>query len=260
MILRRVIQHFREQEWTAIAIDFLIVVFGVFIGLQVSNWNDNRETHRRAEEFSERLTEDLRYEAWSYEYLIDYNKDVRSAARTALNSLSGKTVLSDEQFLINVYRATQYKYNDRSRATFDELISTGDIGLIEDDTLRRTAIFLYTTTLIDVIADEGRSAPLRGIFRRNVSAHVQEALLDHCGDRYAPAMDYEAISGSLAYECSLDLPVSELSAAADILRASDGLLEALQIRFADVETAITDLEKVNADVHAELKDIAGRAK
>jgi len=28
MILRRVIEHFRKQEWTAIAIDFLIVVVG----------------------------------------------------------------------------------------------------------------------------------------------------------------------------------------------------------------------------------------
>ncbi len=30
MILRRVIGHFRRQEWTAIAIDFVIVVVGVF--------------------------------------------------------------------------------------------------------------------------------------------------------------------------------------------------------------------------------------
>ena len=28
MILRRVIQHVKKQEWTAIALDFVIVVFG----------------------------------------------------------------------------------------------------------------------------------------------------------------------------------------------------------------------------------------
>ncbi len=42
MILRRVITHFRKQEWTAIAIDFVIVVAGVFVGLQVNNWNAAR--------------------------------------------------------------------------------------------------------------------------------------------------------------------------------------------------------------------------
>ncbi len=43
MILRRVIAHFRKQEWTAIALDFLIVVVGVFVGLQVNNWNTERQ-------------------------------------------------------------------------------------------------------------------------------------------------------------------------------------------------------------------------
>jgi len=46
MILRRVIKHFRNQEWTAIAIDFLIVVVGVFVGLQVSNWSNAQQDRR----------------------------------------------------------------------------------------------------------------------------------------------------------------------------------------------------------------------
>jgi len=39
MILRRVIEHVKKQEWTAVFLDFVIVVLGVFVGLQVSNWN-----------------------------------------------------------------------------------------------------------------------------------------------------------------------------------------------------------------------------
>lgn len=42
MILRRVIQHVKKQEWTAIWIDLVIVVLGVFIGIQVANWNEER--------------------------------------------------------------------------------------------------------------------------------------------------------------------------------------------------------------------------
>ena len=42
MLLRRVIDHVRTQNWTAVALDFVIVVVGVFIGIQVSNWNDGR--------------------------------------------------------------------------------------------------------------------------------------------------------------------------------------------------------------------------
>ena len=43
MILRRVIRHVRNQEWTAILIDFLIVVVGVYLGIELGNWNDARD-------------------------------------------------------------------------------------------------------------------------------------------------------------------------------------------------------------------------
>lgn len=34
MILRRITANFRRQDWTAVAVELLIVVVGVFIGLQ----------------------------------------------------------------------------------------------------------------------------------------------------------------------------------------------------------------------------------
>ncbi|MEM6537227.1 MAG: hypothetical protein AAF668_05800 [Pseudomonadota bacterium] len=49
MILRRVIEHVRTQNWTAIGIDFVIVVFGVFMGIQLGNWNDARANAAKEE-------------------------------------------------------------------------------------------------------------------------------------------------------------------------------------------------------------------
>lgn len=39
MLLRRVTKHVKDQNWFAVGIDFVIVVIGVFIGIQVANWN-----------------------------------------------------------------------------------------------------------------------------------------------------------------------------------------------------------------------------
>ena len=47
MLLRRVIEHVKAQNWTAIALDFFIVVLGVFIGIQVSNWNESLAFEKR---------------------------------------------------------------------------------------------------------------------------------------------------------------------------------------------------------------------
>ena len=44
MILRRLAHNLREQNWTAIAIEFVLLVLGVFLGIQVANWNEDRKT------------------------------------------------------------------------------------------------------------------------------------------------------------------------------------------------------------------------
>jgi hypothetical protein len=36
-------QHVRNQEWAAILFDFFIVVFGVYLGIELGNWNDERD-------------------------------------------------------------------------------------------------------------------------------------------------------------------------------------------------------------------------
>src|SRR6056297_1608605 len=47
MILRSLTRHVRDQNWFAVGLDFLIVVVGVFIGIQVANWNEERVQQER---------------------------------------------------------------------------------------------------------------------------------------------------------------------------------------------------------------------
>jgi hypothetical protein len=47
MILARAIEHMRQQHWTGVFIELVIVVLGVFIGLQVNNWNEARHGFAR---------------------------------------------------------------------------------------------------------------------------------------------------------------------------------------------------------------------
>jgi hypothetical protein len=42
MILRRFSQSLKEQNWTAIAVEFVLLVAGVFLGIQAANWNEAR--------------------------------------------------------------------------------------------------------------------------------------------------------------------------------------------------------------------------
>lgn len=256
MILRRIIKHFRDQEWTAIAIDFVIVVVGVVVGIQVSNWNTEIQTLRRGEIFAERLARDLFIEAWQYQSLIEYYDDVVDNAERAIDALLSDGQISEEQLLINAYRASQFSYADRVRETYDELISTGEIGLITDDVLRETAASLYNTPMFDLIMDRGKDSEFRRIFRSSVPTQVQRILLKNCGDIIVAAGDYDAIVDALDYECSLGISESQIKDAAAALRADAAMIPALRLRLADAETALTLLRQ-NQPVYDNLRELGG---
>ena len=88
-MLRHVISHLRRQDWTAVAVELVVVVLGVFIGVQASNWNQDRETDQKAAVFTARLKADLREEAWGYEMQIGYfSQTLANAKRGPMRSLA----------------------------------------------------------------------------------------------------------------------------------------------------------------------------
>ena len=74
MILRRIKAHVEKENWFAVAIDFCIVVIGVFIGIQVANWNEARANAAKEKIILAAILEDIEDD------LNDLNTAFESAA------------------------------------------------------------------------------------------------------------------------------------------------------------------------------------
>ena len=59
MLLRRLVHNVKDQNWTAIALDFAIVVIGVFIAYQVTNWTERRTENHRLHKMVDALRADM---------------------------------------------------------------------------------------------------------------------------------------------------------------------------------------------------------
>lgn len=256
MLLRNITKHVEDQNWFAVALDFLIVVGGVFIGIQVSNWNDARADVRRGAEFTEQLTDDLRMEAWSYARLIGYHREVLAEAERAVGALEGQHDLPDEALVISAYRATQYINHQRSITTYEELTSTGAMGLIRDAAVRNTAVRLYTTPAFAQLEQESVGSPYRAHFRTSLPNDIQDALVRNCGDRFVERGDFEGIGGILAYPCASGLEPDAIAAAAAIIRSDTALLRQLRRRVSDLKTRIDNLTTANMDILEGLRAVA----
>jgi hypothetical protein len=138
MILQRVGKGLKNHDWGTVVLEVLIVVVGIFIGLQVDDWNEARRNRAVEQEYLERLWTELklnetlleRFVSIHYDradhilevtrYILSEAPDPEWHARIAAKRLGG-----------GVLPALQLNF-----AAYDELIATGRFAIIRNQDLR----------------------------------------------------------------------------------------------------------------------------
>lgn len=59
MILGRIASALKAQQWTTVFIEFMLVVIGVLVALQLNNWNEVRSANLQERAFMNRLALDV---------------------------------------------------------------------------------------------------------------------------------------------------------------------------------------------------------
>ena len=67
MILRRFTTALKQQNWTTILIEFVLLVGGVFLGIQAANWNEQRAEDAKAQAYLARIRVNLEADLLSIE-------------------------------------------------------------------------------------------------------------------------------------------------------------------------------------------------
>ena len=179
MLLRRMTQHVKDQNWFAVVIDFLIVVLGVLVATQVSNSNSAREFkgHERV------LLRELREEA--VRNIADTQAKAESfgvgaaAARRVLvlsESESPSCGVDCWPVVADLMHASQWQQVNVSWSTFDEMRREGlpsnrqIIPAIEE--------FQFVTSLSANTLSV--PPPYRTMVRRRIQIALQDAYWNHC--------------------------------------------------------------------------------
>ncbi|MEM0987081.1 MAG: hypothetical protein AAGJ32_12615 [Pseudomonadota bacterium] len=134
MILRSVTQHVKDQNWFAVFLDFLIVVVGVFIGIQVANWNASQYERREEAAIVERLRLDFERIEQDADRSLAFHQTMTEDLRTLLRSLrSGE--LKDEDipaFERALVMGPAFQTSADRSGTFTELMSSGRGNILRD--------------------------------------------------------------------------------------------------------------------------------
>jgi len=141
VILRRFSQSLKEQNWTAIGIEFVLLVLGVFLGIQVANWNETRRERTLEAEYVGRLQRDFR--AIDARLAINLARWENTAAAPSrlindMESFRERGIWPrDKAGVLRDLDATMGSRIPAPRAaSYVELLSAGRLGLLRDSRLR----------------------------------------------------------------------------------------------------------------------------
>jgi hypothetical protein len=178
----------KDQNWFAVGLDLFIVVLGVFIGIQVSNWNLQRIENTRAETYLERLHRDLSTDIVTLKSRLSFWGAVIDEGEVAITyaETGEQGDKSDWDMIVAFYQASQiWKYN-ATATTYQELKASGELGLIRDDGLRGEVAAYYEN--LDRRASDlyGFNPEYRTIIRAMTPYPAQSYIWNNCheGDGY----------------------------------------------------------------------------
>ena len=240
MIPRRLYEHIRSHNWFAVAIDLVVVIIGVFIGLQVANWNAARIDENRAQQYLERIRGDLDADLANYQNRIDFWRQVKDYGGKALaySETADSRGLTQWQLLLAYFQASQLADLYMSESTYEELKSAGELGLIADIALRDSLAAYYTVGTRDPVFTE------RPEYRRRVRGIIP---LDVQKYIWASCWTVGRNLWQTLKDCPAPIPEETSASIVDSLRRDSSLMADLRYWMSIMEVASRNAETKDAN-------------
>ena len=251
MVIRRIREHVTAQNWFAVAIDLGIVVLGVLIATQVSNWNENRLEAAKASSYRTRLLDELDFNQRQFRAQVAYYSEVRGHGLAALAMMDSKQGGTPRDYLIHAYQLSQVDTNAPKSYIYDDMSSAGLINLLGDETTQAMASDYYLTlatndrTLKDIF-------PYRSTIRSVMPFDIQKEIRRMCGDRNVVYRD-RIVGVMLPHECPAEIPPADAMNAFKVVRATPDLRREMTRYVASIDEKV-DLMSLNLELTGQFRD------
>ena len=192
MILRHLAQAIRGQNWFTVLIELTVVVVGIFLGLQIDDWNERRKENSLERGYIERLEAEVDTNVAVYESAIRRAEETDRTYRDYFDYLRDPTVASpgESELLAVLCRVGIQSRLRFDNTVYDELVSTGRLDIIAHVELTRS-LKTYWTVQVSRAQGISQLAPINRQTFKEIEDYIfwQPALPE--GDYDNCLFDYE---------------------------------------------------------------------
>ena len=179
MIVNRIATAIREQDWSTITIELIVVVVGIFLGLQVNDWNEARKESVRERANLERILGDLDEMIAAHKLYEERSKLTLESLGVMFEALRTCELRPED---VPLFERALIRHQSLPRLTvarsgYDEMVASGALTRIDDAELKNQLSELYSAAtegqqIIEYFtADLGRASD---IVWRHVAFDVEQ--------------------------------------------------------------------------------------
>jgi len=147
VLLRRITQHLREQNWIAVGLDLLVVIVGIFLGLQVQELYQMRGDRDSEQAYLNRLhtevVQNLGFNEENFEALLlleNFQENERDLGEIlAVFGGEGAVAQLTPKHCLAIMTSAIYNDQQTYLPTLSELIASGQMSIIESDEIKSSA-------------------------------------------------------------------------------------------------------------------------
>lgn len=138
MLLRRFMLHVTQQNWFAVWIDLLVVVIGIFLGLQVTDWNEARRDRVTERQYIERLLQTTTENITLLEDAKSLHLTLKESHIKTLRLLNQQSVSATEREFLdtNIPLIMVWRNIDLNTGFVESLLSSGEWRIIRSIVLQ----------------------------------------------------------------------------------------------------------------------------
>ena len=165
MLLRRFSAHVRKENWFAVFLDLIVVVVGLFIGLQIDTWWEGQKEARLEGAYLLEIQEDFELNKSVLEQMTARLEGIIQSMlvlqeQSALASPSLTVAELNENF-VSISRMASFIPVNRAYAN---LTGSGDLRLIQSRPLKNALAEYYTAAKITVMVQNTHEMELVQVF------------------------------------------------------------------------------------------------
>lgn len=175
--MKSLVQNHQRKRGRIIG-EFFLIVIGVLVALAVETALHERQNDQLRDEYYSRVRDDLMSDKFAAESRIEFFTAVQQFNQDTLDWLESDATVSQDVLLAAFYAAELWPFV-ANRSTYQDLLSTGNIGLMDDIDFRTSLAAYYNRADASengINPSEDYRQTVRGI----IPSGVQELIRANC--------------------------------------------------------------------------------